>query len=245
MPSDSILRSELKHFIQVYLPAFLVNQIKKYHYAHLIRRSTFIDDPYFALLPRLVNAGNVCIDIGANVGVSTKHLSVLAGDSGKVLSIEPIAQTFSYLQSNASRLGLSNVEFHNCALSDKVDFADMRVPNWPDGTPNFYKAHVAEIGIGNVPTTTLDNLCSNLTRVDFVNCNIEGYEWHVLQGAINTISRFHPKWLIETNLIEVFKFFSGLGYACFVESRGELRRHVKRESSECRNRYFFISNSEG
>ena len=42
-------------------------------------------------LNKIIRAGDVVVDIGANIGLYTKHLSRLTGESGKVLAFEPIS----------------------------------------------------------------------------------------------------------------------------------------------------------
>jgi hypothetical protein len=36
-------------------------------------------------------------DIGASIGIYARHLAELVGDSGRVISVEPVQETFSYL----------------------------------------------------------------------------------------------------------------------------------------------------
>lgn len=48
----------------------------------------------------------------------------------------------------------------------------------------------------SVPITTIDAL--QLTEVDFLQLDVEGYEWHALKGAEATIARWHP--LIQVEL---------------------------------------------
>jgi hypothetical protein len=46
-----------------------------------------------------------------------------------------------------------------------------------------------------VPLTTIDHLVEELKldRVDFIKMDIEGSEYRALEGARNTIARFHPR----------------------------------------------------
>ena len=64
----------------------------------------------------LVKPGDSVLDIGANVGWYTNHLSLLVGEPGKVYSIEPIPETFALLRAVVGELGLSNVESLNYAM---------------------------------------------------------------------------------------------------------------------------------
>lgn len=132
------------------------------------------------------------IDIGANVGV----YSLLAGGIKKcnTISIEPIPQTFNYLEKNIALNKLGKiVTCYNIGLSDK------------EGELYFTKSkdtinHVTNKDEGNaikVKVDTLDNLLQNHTiNKTLIKLDVEGFEYHVLKGAHNTLSNQNLKALI-------------------------------------------------
>ena len=52
-----------------------------------------------------------------------------------------------------------------------------------------------------VPCTSLDIFAEKqkLARVDFIKCDIEGYELMMLRGAAKLIARYHPLLMLEIN----------------------------------------------
>ena len=69
---------------------------------------------YVYHLPKLVRAGDTCIDIGANLGYYARTISRLAGPSGKVFAVEPVAPIRKVLSRNLRRCG--NVDILPYAL---------------------------------------------------------------------------------------------------------------------------------
>ena len=50
-------------------------------------------------------------------------------------------------------------------------------------------------GNGNIPTLLIDDL--NLTECDLIMLDVEGYELHALNGAIETIKKYGPVICVE------------------------------------------------
>lgn len=62
-----------------------------------------------------------------------------------------------------------------------------------------------------VPQFTIDQL--NLNQCDFIQLDVEGYEIHILRGAIKTIERFHPGISCENGTNNgIPEFLAPLGY---------------------------------
>ncbi len=71
---------------------------------------------------RLIEPGDVIIDVGANVGYLTSLAAVRAGRAGRVIAVEPHPTVFELLRANVEswrgKPGLAPVELHQLALSD-------------------------------------------------------------------------------------------------------------------------------
>src|SRR5438093_1104363 len=71
-----------------------------------------------ALLLGTLRAGDVAVDVGANIGVLTVLMADLCGASGRVLAFEPAAENFAYLGANVRANGLDNVAASMAAVTD-------------------------------------------------------------------------------------------------------------------------------
>lgn len=157
----------------------------------------------------LVGPGSVCLDVGAAAGLYTVALSQLVGPTGQVLSVEPL--TFAHpvwtriLHARAN----GNVRHRALALGVEPGTCRMSVPvgrygpvtgrsflAWRTnglGSNTEFANHIEVV----VEVDTMDHLCADLPRLDFVKIDVEGAELHVLEGGRDTIERLRPKLLVE------------------------------------------------
>lgn len=183
---------------------------------------------YVYHLPRLVHAGDVCIDIGANLGYYARPISRLAGPAGRVYAVEPVAPIRKVLSRNLR--GCGNVDIYPFALG---------LENKPILMGNDSARTAGYLGTGrnfvNDAGTAADvefpaemrrgsELFGGLSRLDFIKCDIEGYEAVVMHEMRPLLERFRPVVLIETggaNRPEIIALFAGLGYAGYLLDRGQ------------------------
>jgi FkbM family methyltransferase len=154
-----------------------------------------------------VAAGDLVLDVGANIGVYTKLLSDWVGPEGSVNSYEPIPETFLYLRHNVEKFHLANVTLHNSAVSSRFGRTSMTVPNG-----NFYRASISPVGNRKIQLVRLDDEFAGSRRVTFIKCDVEGHEREVIEGATRLIERDHPVWLIETKSLAVVQRMTELGH---------------------------------
>lgn len=140
--------------------------------------------PEEVLLGAYVRAGDVVVDVGANIGAQTLLASSLAGNRGRVIAIEPHPKTFQYLCENIALNRFQNIEPINVAVDEAegtVVFSNQLLD-----TSN----HVVSTHGLPVPARTLDNILSSYAfdHLDFLKLDIEGYEIKALRGAQATLS---------------------------------------------------------
>jgi FkbM family methyltransferase len=215
-------------------------------YACTFRLRTLLPDASDAnrsTLLRLIHRGDVCLDIGANVGWYTVILSRLVGRTGRVYAFEPVCGTFNVLNRVIRRLRLRNVVARRCAFDVQASEVTMRVPVVVEArrarlldTPSaHFSDDTARAGLTErVPTTRLDDFDAALgdVRVTFVKCDVEGAELRVFQGGTAFLARHRPLVLCEVaarltrrfdhDPERVFAFFSEQGYRPFVARRSGL-----------------------
>src|ERR1039458_7626249 len=64
--------------------------------------------------------GDVCIDVGANIGYYTLIMSKAVGPQGQVYAFEPVPPTFNYLNKILTETKSFNVKAFQLAISDSI-----------------------------------------------------------------------------------------------------------------------------
>ena len=143
---------------------------------------------------RAVQAGDVVLDCGANVGVYARE--ALAEGAKLVVAIEPAPENLECLRRNlADEVAAGRVIIYEKGVWDKDDFLTIRVsPDNPAADSFVITQKGSHEGV-RLPLTTIDKLVEELKleRVDYIKMDIEGAEQRALTGATQTLRRFHPR----------------------------------------------------
>lgn len=155
------------------------------------------------VVKRCLRAGDVCYDIGANVGLYTVWMSGLIGTEGKVLAFEPNPSHRGGLMKTAETLG--NTQVCALGLSDHQGSFDLFVPeddtmaslaDWTENEGGSVRRETCFV-------TTIDKLIDEdkAPRPDFIKCDIEGGEFDCFRGAARTLDSVDaPIILFEANI---------------------------------------------
>ena len=180
-------------------------------------------------LPQLVGRGDVAIDIGANLGYYTRPLADIVGAQGAVYAVEPVPVIFSVLERNVR--GRKNVHLMNYALGAEECVVEMANDSVAEagyfGTGRNFISEGALSGNAIKFTAQMrrgSELFAELERIDFIKCDIEGYERVVLPELRPIIERHHPTVLVETDgesRRKMIEMFTELGYKAFLLVGGE------------------------
>lgn len=192
------------------------------------RRSAAYEYVYF--LRKLVRQGDVALDLGANLGYYSRALSRLVGGGGKVYAVEPVEPVLDVLRRNLRRC--RNVEILPFALGERDGTVAM-VNDCEGGYMGSGRNKVAQDD-AHRPEHTLrfevemrrgSAIFGGLERLNFVKCDVEGYELAILGEMRSVLERHRPTCLVETggaNRRKVIELFRTLGYAGYVLEKGEL-----------------------
>ena len=187
----------------------------------------------------LIREGDYVVDVGANVGAVTLNAAKLVGDKGRVFSFEPDPVNFIRLQRNFSLNKFDNIKLTSKALGDIEGKGFIRVVTERNLGGNRLSTTGTPIEI-----ITLDDFIKRekINRVDLIKIDTEGYEMHVLKGAIQTLKTFKPKLFIEiddnnlkeqgASALELIKYLENLGYK-LTNAETDKEVNAKQDFSNC------------
>jgi FkbM family methyltransferase len=190
---------------------------------------------YHYAVKQLIKPSDTVVDIGANLGYFAKNFARLT-PQGKVICIEPVPHFYTILSKKLSRF--PQVELHNVALGNASGSITMAFPESDGmirtGLPHILRneADKARFKTQEVQVVKGTDLLKNLTKIDYIKCDIEGYEAVVFNEIRPLLSTFMPivqLELDEKNKIEMLSFFSNLNYVQFGIAGGKL---IKEEGEQ-------------
>ncbi|MFC4675431.1 FkbM family methyltransferase [Dysgonomonas termitidis] len=204
---ENYLRLLQRSFFVMYKQGLLKNK-KEYEYHYYIRN--------------LIHEGDVVIDIGANLGYYSILMSSWVGKSGMVYSVEPIALYNKIFNEKARKR--KNIILYPYALGkEEKDVTLVCSPNvgyLRTGLPHVYDPQ-RDGDIQNQEFTfdakmkIPSVLFSSVDRLDYIKCDIEGFEYVVLSDMESIIDKFKPVVQVEVwgeNEKPVKELFENLGY---------------------------------
>lgn len=152
-------------------------------------------EPHFLQTVRqVVRPGDLCLDLGANLGYHSVTLARLTGPTGTVLAFEPQRVIFQQLCGNAFLNGLRNIHVFNAAVGAADGMVQMDAVDYDQGQVNIGCTKVGQGG-DSAPMMRLDSL--KLAAVKFIKLDIQGCEEGFLTGATATIAQSRPVMFVE------------------------------------------------
>ena len=127
---------------------------------------------------------NLAIDVGANVGLWSKHL---IEKFNSVIAFEPLEQVYSCLEINVKDLP---VEINRYALGNVNDKIEMMYD-----AENTGGSYVSEIGTGTIDIKRMDDL--DLPKFGLLKIDCEGHELEVIKGGEQIILKYKPIVVVE------------------------------------------------
>lgn len=194
-------------------------------------RSDANEKDFFHFLSLLKDGNGDVLDIGANLGIMTVHLSKNLPNSA-VHAIEPIPDNISVLKRIIKHFGLTKVTVYETAVGEEVGNVKMILPHQGktrmQGLSHVKHESITEWNDGEefqVPLNTIDNLI-NGQKIQGIKIDVENFEYFALKGGTRVIETNHPVIYTElwnndnrTRCMELMQHFN---YSPFVVVSGEL-----------------------
>ena len=183
---------------------------------------------YVYHLPQLVREGDTAIDIGANLGYYARPIADIIGHEGHLYAVEPVPVIFSVLQRNMR--GRKNAMLLNYALGEEERQIEMA--NDSIAAAGYFGTGRNFVSEGELSKDAVrftaqmkrgSQLFADLKRIDFIKCDIEGYERVVIPELKPILERHHPTLLIETDgdtRRDIVSLMEGLGYQAYMLKDG-------------------------
>ena len=152
------------------------------------------------------------LDIGANVGKYSIIISKQIKDKGKVFSFEPEPSNLIALKRNIKLNKAKNITIIPFACSNKKAKLEFYLNENNSGGHSLVNKSNNKI---SVDADTLDNIIkeNNIKNIKLIKIDVEGAEMQVFEGAKETLKKYHPKIIFETDFPgKVFPLLKKLNY---------------------------------
>jgi hypothetical protein len=151
-----------------------------------------------AMWGKHVKKYNVCVQAGGACGMYPR---LFAETFKRVYTFEPDPLSFHCLVNNCQ---LDNVYKYHAAIGDK----HQTVKLLRKSPYNVGENYISADGDYPVPTMLIDDL--NLDACDFIQLDVENYEFNAIKGAKNTIKLHQPVISCENGNDEILNFLKEL-----------------------------------
>ncbi len=180
------------------------------------------------LYRKIIKPGQTVLDIGANVGSHTLPLARLVGNSGRVAAFEPTAFAYGKLIANIDlNPELAQIIIPSQAMlvaGSQAGLEPALFSSWPlDNSSDLHAEHKGRLmETTGASAMTLDDAVERLglSRIDFLKIDVDGYEYEVLKGGLQTLKIHRPSIMMEfapylfklEEFCDMVDILTGLGY---------------------------------
>lgn len=206
--------------------------------------------PQHYFINTLIKKGDYVIDLGANLGYYTIPFSNAVGENGKVFSVEPVPLFEKILRANTSMANNpKNIQIFNYALGKEEGKIEMGlfVENgvFRHGLTKVLSKEDSPSKVVKVKMTHPESLFNDLEKLDYIKCDIEGFEIEVLPLFINIIKKFAPTLQVEFGSSEsrdtIYEMLKAVDYKMYKLESGKLNTVTQGEIVS--DDVYFVPNS--
>ena len=213
-----------------------------YHFGFLKGNKKYT---YHYFVKKLIKKGDFIIDIGANLGYYSILFAKWTGFTGTVYAVEPVRIYNKIFNEKAKKY--PNIFLYPYALGLEEKCIELvsspHTGYLSSGLPHVYDSEKD----GNIEQQEFifeaqmkipSLLFKDLTRIDYIKCDIEGFEYIVLSDMKEMIDQYKPKVQVEVwgeNEEKILDLFAQMHYTPYklhnnrlvvYENRGEGERQI-------------------
>jgi FkbM family methyltransferase len=160
-------------------------------------RSIVTEDTYeretVAIFNSELESGQVVLDIGANEGVFGALSGKIVGSNGLVIAIEPQSRLRDIIEINMRINEVSNFKIYQAAIGGD-ETQTMKINLYPvlnSGASSLLRQHKLSKKTEEISFVSIDTILkdSNLTKIDFIKIDVEGFEHLVIKQLLPYMQR--------------------------------------------------------
>jgi len=135
-----------------------------------------------------IEKGDIIVNLGAHQGTATLFFASKVGETGKVISIEPMNNNYRVLLEAVLKSGYNNVVLFNVAIGEETKMDKLYI-----GTNSVNYSTTRNHGLGAQPirVVTWDDLIewANLKNVSLAKVDVEGAELQWIKGMTQVLPK--------------------------------------------------------
>ncbi len=142
----------------------------------------------------------VFIDVGANIGYHSLFAATLYNRTTSVFAFEPQKEIYDMVLESIRENLLTNIKVFNIGLSNTQCSAELNIFEENKGAASLVKGlnhHVGTTSKQTIELKTLDSFESQISGIDVIKIDVEGFEFETILGAEKLIRKFKPVLLVE------------------------------------------------
>lgn len=217
----------------------------------LILRSFEANETEF--FKRTIKSGDICLDVGGNIGYFSLNFAKSAGPDGRVYVFEPIERNVLTIRLAAIMNRLNNIEVLESAVADSSGEVSLEIPD-DDSAYAHMSTGRADARTATVKCITLDEFIKSkhVKKISVLKVDVEGAEHLVLKGASSLLTdkKIRPSVVMAelvneflgrfgSSIRDIIRYMEKFGYKPFYAGKGgKLIPFTEKEEDSIFNVFF-------
>jgi FkbM family methyltransferase len=185
-----------------------------------------------AFFNQFIKGGDLCVDIGSNIGDLTVPMAIAAGKDGVALAFDPSPYVFKILEKNASlNKALTNIIPVQCAISQEEErfyyisseasFSNGAISKTKKSPHGKYVYPTMIEGV-NLENFIKEKYSDKFEKLTFIKIDTEGYDKEIIKSIAGLILKTKPVIVAESfggatteEKLDLYHTIASLGYTLY------------------------------